>query len=214
MKVHHLFESQLPYHKGTLRVDTPHESLAIDQQCYAVVDGDFDCSGNVTLKSLEGGPKQVNGDFYANGNSLTNLDHLPKITGAVWIHTNQLTSLKGCPKEVNGYFTCGSNQLTSVTGTPEIIHGDANFSYNPITSLKDVHKHIKQVDGSLHVEACPLHSNVLGVLLIKNVQEFFMTHKRVQNIINDYLPNNRGMEAVFECQEKLIEEGYEEFAEL
>jgi hypothetical protein len=66
---------------------------------------------------------------------------------------------------------------------------------------------------------------VLGLLLIKNLSSVtFNQYKsgselnkkldKVNDIINKYLPNTRGNDAVFDCQEELIEAGFEEYAQL
>lgn len=62
------------------------------------VSGDFVCSPK--LVSLEGGPREVSGDFKCND--------LPG-----------LTSLKGAPEKVGDYFICDNTPISSLEGAPK-----------------------------------------------------------------------------------------------
>jgi hypothetical protein len=64
------------------------------------VGGDFDCSYNYRLYSLEGGPSEVGGSFYCRG--------------------NDLRSLAGCPNEVGGGFNCSNNMFKDKPDTSGI----------------------------------------------------------------------------------------------
>lgn len=143
------------------------------------------------------------------------------------IINNRLTTLKGCPRIISkGGFYCGKNNLTSLEYAPEIIIGTANFSGNPITSLHNIHKHIKEIHGVIKFAepALPhskIRSHVLGLLKIVGPTRVSLnwgweneTLKAVDKIINRYLPNTRGNDAVLECQNELIDAGYEEYAQL
>jgi hypothetical protein len=63
------------------------------------------------------------------------------------------------------------------------------------------------------VSGNPIKSHVLGVLLIHGVTEIKMDNNEVQNILNGHLPS-KGMESVLECQDELIEAGFDEYAKL
>ena len=156
--------------------------------------GDFDCTSN-SLTSLEGSPEEVSGDFYCYG--------------------NLLTSLKGAPQKVGGYFDCSNNSLTSLEGGPQEIGYDFYCINNKLlTSLKDIHKHIKSIKGEFDAEYCPkIKSNVLGLLLIKNLKQVKLNNKEVQVIINMHLDGG-SMRSALECQAELIQAGFEEYAKL
>jgi hypothetical protein len=73
------------------------------------------------LTSLEGGPKQVAGNFYC--------------------HNNELTSLKGSPEVVLGDFYCHDNPLRSIKGRPKELIGSIysyNNNLNPLTLIFDL----------------------------------------------------------------------------
>ena len=82
-----------------------------------VVGGDFLCSGNNKLTSLEGCPKSVGGSFHCSrNNNLISLQGSPEnVGGNFYCDYNKLTSLQGSPKSVGGDFWCsGNNNLTSL----------------------------------------------------------------------------------------------------
>lgn len=157
-----------------------------------VMHDSLDCS-NSGLTSLEGSPKIVHGEFACDD--------------------NQLTSLKGGPEEVYGNVYVSDNKLESLDGAPKIIHGDFYGSNNKLTSLKDIHKHIHELNGIFYISGNRTYSHILGLLLIKNLKSVRI-HPTLNWILDKYLPNTRGMEAVFECQEDLISEGFEDYAQL
>lgn len=78
--------------------------------CPQIIGGDFICNLNNNLITLEGGPIQVGGNYYAFGNSLKNLVGAPEtIYGLFKCSYNHLESLEGAPKEINGLFDCTGN---------------------------------------------------------------------------------------------------------
>ena len=87
-------------------------------------DMSIDVSGNINfsyhgLIELPLNFNIVTGDFYCNGNNLTNLDGCPKeVGGDLSFARNELTNLKGCAKKVGGDFFCSRNKLTSLEGGP------------------------------------------------------------------------------------------------
>ena len=73
------------------------------------VSGCFSCANCVSLKSLDGAPKDVGISFYCHGcSSLETLEGAPKKVGEYFNCENckSLTSLKGAPKEVGWEFCC------------------------------------------------------------------------------------------------------------
>ena len=154
---------------------------------------DFDCS-MLELTTLRGGPSSVYGDFECDRNKLTSLENAPSLIG--------------------GYFSCSFNNLTSLEGAPRSVGGDFYCSDNGLTSLHDIHKIIKKINGDFWAQDNPITSCVLGVLLIEGCTKIEIDNKKVQNIINKYLPNHRGFSAVIECQSELLDAGYDEYAKL
>ena len=76
---------------------------------FGKINGNFNISMQ-ELKTLDGCPVEVAGDFYAYANSLTNLIGAPNIVkGKFCVDNNNLTSLEGCPKFVGGIFDIRMN---------------------------------------------------------------------------------------------------------
>ena len=113
-----------------------------------VYSNEINCQDN-QLTSLEGGPKEVRGDFYCNNNQLTSLEGAPqKVGGDFDCDNNQLTSLEGAPKEVGGDFVCNANQLTSLNGAPREVSGYFDCRNNRLISLEGAPKEVGNFDCS------------------------------------------------------------------
>ena len=110
----------------------------------------------------------------------------------------------------HGDFYCHFNELTSLEGSPAVIVGDFFCYSNKLKSLKNIHKIITRIDGILYCNNNPIKSHILGVLKIKNLQMIEIDNKKVQDIVNKYLPAGD----ILECQQELIEAGFEEYAQL
>ena len=128
-----------------------------------------------------------------------------------------LSVLGKMPERVEGDFYCYHNGLTSLEGAPSWVDGIFNCRDNNLTSLHNIHKHIKHIGGMLYASRNPIKSHVLGVLLIDGLQNIFLhdvTDERpvmVAKILRKHLHSDRD---VFACQEELIENGFEDFAQL
>jgi hypothetical protein len=158
------------------------------------------------LLTLVGCPKVVAGDFTCS--------------------SNKLTSLVGGPKEVQGWYSCYGNKITGFDGAPEKVAistgGKLDFSENKITSLHDIHKHIKEVHGTIYFYNNQIKSHLLGVLFIKGCTNLEIVASgdvgtrlgKAEKIINDYLSKPRGHKEVLECKFKLQDAGLDEFAQL
>ena len=156
-----------------------------------------------------------------NGKLITDKTHLEKWEGNFYCDNNQLTSLEHCPTSVDGDFFCSHNKLTSLEHCPtSVVGGNFYCDHNKLTSLehcpslKDVHKHIKQISGVFYADGNPIKSHVLGLLLIKGCAGIMLDNKKVQNIVNKYLPNDRGHSGLAACEDELIEAGLEDYAQL
>jgi len=85
----------------------------------------------------------VKGNFFCDGNDLTNLEGAPHTVGGhFFCAESNLTSLKGGPHTVKGDFFCEDNKLTSLEGAPKIVKGDFICRSNNLTSLEDLPKTI------------------------------------------------------------------------
>ncbi len=162
---------------------------------------ELSCS-NIGLMTLEGAPARIHGDFYCQSNHLKDFKGtLERVDGTAYFnHNSDLSSFEGSLKSVRHMYVnnCG------------------------FTSLKGIHKHIKHMETFTAMNN-EIKSHVLGLLLVPQLQEvvLYMTGDdglnrllAIEKILNEYLPNERGMDAVLECQERLIDIGAEEYAKL
>ena len=198
------------YSSSTVTVDTPNQTW-----------NTFPCD-NFELTSLEYSPKIVIGTFDASENKLTSLKGAPRECGAFNVRKNHIKNLIGSPTTVFGLFDVRHNQLTSLEGAPTMT-GDFYVASNRLTSLHNVHKQVKQVNGSFWFGDNPIKECILGLLLIPGLQSIGtnivpVRLRQAVDILNRYLKESnmykRDMSDVSRCQDELIEAGLDEFAEL
>jgi len=155
------------------------------------------------------------GNFYCDNNQLTSLEGAPSSVGGYFsCRNNKLTSLKGAPASVGADFVCSYNKLTSLEGAPASVGGYFICSYNQLTSLEGIHKILKSMNGTFYANKNPLKSHVLGLLLVKGCKKVELDNKVVEEVLNRYLPNNRGAKAVIEAQSELLDLDLEDWAQL
>jgi hypothetical protein len=177
--------------------------------CPEKIGKNFDCSRN-NLTSFKYGPTEVGGDLIIYNNAITSLKGCPEKIGGIFdCSYNKLTSLEGCPKEINGSFNCSQNMITSLQFGPSKVRGKYKCVKNKLTNLHDIFKLIVSCT-SLSFVGNPIKSHILGLLKIENLEEVFLDNEEVEEIINKYLP----LGDIFDCQEELIEAGFEEYAKL
>jgi hypothetical protein len=126
-----------------------------------------------------------------------------------------LTSLEHCPSHIGGDFLCNENELTSLEFCPSQIGGDFSCSYNELTSLKDVHTHIKKVDGGFRCVRNHIESHILGLMLIDIGGEIMTglgNMNDVDSILNKW--KNQGRKGVLGAQRELMDLGYKELTQL
>ena len=174
------------------------------------VTGSFKVQYNM-ITSLKGGPQQVDMHYFCQHNKLTDLEGAPIFVGKNFVcRNNQLTSLKGVPTTVKGVFDASSNPLEVIDYVPKKM-GYAIFDFCPIKNLHNIHKVIKSCP-IISLRGCPLTSHVLGLLKIKKLDSVKLAAslEPLEKIINKYLPEGD----ILECQQELIEAGFEEYAQL
>jgi len=169
---------------------------------------------NKSIKTLEGlFPETVNGWIELSNLNITDLVGCPStLNNGFKCVLTEITSLEGGPEYVTGDYHVGNNdQLESLEGAPTFIGGAAMLLWNPkLTDLHNVHKLMPEIRGDIRF-GNSVTKNVLGLLLISGLTQVSgLASTNIQNIINKYLPNKRGMEAVLECQDELIEYGRED----
>jgi hypothetical protein len=105
------------------------------------IDGHFNISGTEgnknQLTSLKGVPYYIEDTFDCSTNSLTELDYLPEFIGAdLRAYGNQISHIKNlhfC--EIRDSIDLSYNQITSLEGCVEMVGGEFDISYNPLSSL-------------------------------------------------------------------------------
>lgn len=168
----------------------------------------------------------------------TNLKRLPVkfdvIHGFFDISNNHLETLEGCPNLVKGDFSCTNNSLTSLDGAPSVVEGDVTiYGNNKITNLHDIHKIFKEISGigdaggSIGLDEKNIKGSILGLLMIKGLgmidshlpswhksNEGNPMHEKPFQILYSFIPNEHGKQSVFDCQDQLIEAGFDDYAKL
>jgi hypothetical protein len=184
------------------------------EYCPSEVGRNFSCYDNV-LTSLEYCPSEVGGDFSCSYNKLTSLEYCPsEVGGSFYCSNNELTSLKYCQSKVVGNFWCSNNKLTSLEYCPSEVGGSFGCSNNKLTSLKDIHKQLTKMKGKFVAPNNPIKSHVIGILLVEGCTELEIDNKKVEAIINKYLPNTEGKAGFMKCKHELQDADFDEYAKL
>ncbi len=108
-------------------------------------------------------------------------------------------------------FHCSFKGIESLEGAPSIVNGNVVCYENKLKSLHNIHKIFKHISGSAEFRHNPIKSHILGLIMIDGLKTVLLDSWELQSIINKHLSGNRD---VFACQEELIENGFEEFAQL
>lgn len=114
---------------------------------FGEIKGKFDISSNWGIKSLDGCPERVTGNFMCNATGIETLEGGPSYVGGNYDANNctYLVSLKGGPRRVDGNFKVGTfsgrsgartGKLASLQGCPVIVGGDFDCRNNNLNSLK------------------------------------------------------------------------------
>jgi len=151
----------------------------------------------------------------------------------VCFHLHELSDLQHCPRSVSYFnitypdfteedFKLVPNYYIKGVGT-QAGSGLGVRNAKKLKSLKDIHKYIKH-SGDIYFPDSKIESHALGILLIDGVKYFDVKYDLPENgedawfdIVNDYIHSHEGKNAsefLFECQQKLIDAGFKEFAQL
>ena len=143
--------------KGYITVKNENiKSFTNDIFTFGVVTRGFYCYNCFNLKSLEGAPKEVNGDFYCvNCSKLTSLEGAPEEVKGIFncSECSNLVSLKGAPKKVGWDFrSTGCPKLTSLEGAPGEVGGE--FYCGDCPRLKTLKGAPEKIWGYLRCKTC------------------------------------------------------------
>jgi hypothetical protein len=154
----------------------------------------FDCHGLKHLTSLENCPNEVN-DFFCDGTSITSLEFVPKI--------------------INDTFSCSSTKIESLDYAPlKCLTMYCNG--NNILHLKGIGRSYLKECRSLYLPNT-IKSNILGLCRVKNLKNITIYDKGNQvasgdlfdaiQIVKNYLETDGS-----DCQEELIQNGFNDYA--
>ena len=117
------------------------------------VSGDFDCRGSKTLKSLEGSPKHVGGNFNCLECNLPSLVGGPEtVVGDYVCSGNKLKTPKGAARVVGGNFHGEENEFVSLEGGPKTVgRGYYIADQKKEEFVEDDVKEFTNVKGSINV---------------------------------------------------------------
>ena len=167
------------------------------------------------LKNLIGGPDYVGGTYDVRYNKLTSLEGCPTRVSTLNCCSNKLKDLKHAPVHVSGDFLCSSNLITSLEFAPETTVRHFKCVNNRLEDLKDIHKHVKKVGGEFCCYDNPIKSHILGLMLIEigeAIRTWLGDGHDVDAILNKW--KNQGRKGALGCQRDLIDAGYKELAQL
>lgn len=189
-----------------------------------VVDSFVDLDDACAILGLDGFPVKfgdVGGSFNCESNNLTDLLFAPTHCTVFNIKNNKLTNLVGSPK--CSTLNAGHNLITSLEGCPHSV-SVLRVADNPIKSLVGVDEHIHSmanvadtnVGGHVFMSFDSIDEGGIGLILIPGLNRLnnricgsFREMPKPFQIIEKYIGRP---DDIFECQNELIEKGYEAFA--
>lgn len=166
------------------------------------------------FEDMYGSPSRVNGSIKINNCRLKTLEGMTD--GEIErfeCNDNDLTNLIGGPQSVLGDYKCSNNQLTSLEGIASHvdggIYGDGNFHLETFKNIGDMISHCK----GIFFRDSVITSCVLGLLQIEGLMPGAINFKPMAacNIVRKYIGKKN---SIFECQQELIDAGFEELAQL
>ncbi len=176
----------------------------------------------------------INRNFNCSKSGLFTLENCPERlhhTATFYCSENHLRNLKYGPTEIVGYFA-RNNKISSFEGFPSIVYERFDLSKNKIRSLTNIHNYLKHC-RILDLSSNPIEGGILGVFLIGGLRsviynddipfdnpymllgrEEHSPQHRAFDIVNKYLFKALGKKSLLACQQELIDNNLEIFAEL
>jgi len=187
--------------QGNALIPTEYTSIPVQ---FRNVSGDFFCD-NTQLTSLKGSPVWVGSVFRCNHTQIASLQYAPQHVGSGFsCSETRISSLQYAPRYVGGSLWCKNTRVKSLEYAPQYVGGNCWYSSTGTTTLQNIHKTNSDwvLDGILHLNRHCTH--LLGLAYIKGVKQVQLGHLDSILVIHD----------VFEWQEKLLELGLVEQAQL
>jgi hypothetical protein len=192
---------------GDVQLKKPQKSLPLR---FSKVHGHFECV-DPELRTLEGCPEVVTGDFGVENCRLLDLQGAPReVGGYVNASSNRLTSLEGFPATVGGSVFLGDNMLTSLQGLPATLSDDLEIHRNNLSSLEGLPS---SITGWLTLDYTPtmpllrtLSALHVNLIVLEGDRDLKRT---ISKIINDPKWIGQGKRGAIRCQKALIAAGFE-----
>ncbi len=188
--------------------------------CPKIINGDFDLP-NTQLTSLKGGPKIVKGFFNIRNCDITSLEFGPEeVEKSYQVHDTKLTSLEFCPSIIKGSFDCSNTNIRSLDHGPLKVENYCDVAENNILHLMGIgRKYFREIGEELTLPDS-IQSHILGLCLIKKLfsLEFIKPDRsRYHNQDDKYLIIEKIMREHLqsdgsECQEELMQNGFNDYA--
>lgn len=196
---------------------------------FNTVKGDFHCSMNKELKSVEGAPKWIKGMAnFEHCWSLKNLDYLGLIgfqcegvANFSYCKELERVSDKGQMLYTGGYIFSDCERLASLKGIGTIF-GNLNITNTAIHSLHDFHKHVKFGEkskgelilfngrNSQEIKECGLN-----LMMVKGLKTIMYDLRKKEMAWCEIIEAGiQGQDDVLDVQDKLIDAGFEKQARL
>lgn len=173
------------------------------------------------LETLKNCPDIVSEKFSIRGSKIKSLQDGPKLVGEYDASKTLIKDLKGLTTVINKTLTLNRcDELVSLEGLQNVPLVVINNCVS-LTSLHDIHKHVKNVEVLAIDESAKESSvkdSILGLLLISGLKHVYFNDTAgddfvtAMEILRKYL--GKGREVLFDCQQELIDAGLVDFAKL
>lgn len=153
--------------------------------CFNKIEQSFEVGGFRYLKSLEGFPNYVGGNFYCGACEIESLEHGPQYVGRQYeISETWIKNLEYCPTDVGNFLCFSNNYLTSFDGAEQMrIHGHFKCFLNRNLTNIDA---LPKIDGNFYFY-CIGNTNIQSVNIKNNTQgRKFVVCPKIDNLLIEH----------------------------
>lgn len=212
MKLSHLFESQNAF-VGFYETTWPNEHFTFGK-IQEFLENSKNEYGSISLNTARRTVKS------------TDFEQLQKFINDFGVANKGLKIFKGAS------YNTGTETIHDFSRLPNVIETDLILNNNcEFDSLKGIHLHFTKINGSILCDGLKIKSHVLGVIKINGVTDLSLgadwrksftgtkTPNRgfeLEEIIKEHLPASNKYKGgdILDCQDALIEAGFDEYAKL
>lgn len=121
-----------------------------------------------------------------------------------------LTTLPFKFAHIRGFLSVCHTNIATFDNFPEVIGTHLTITESKITSMHNIHKHVKIMGDTLYAHG--VTSSVLGVFMIKGVTRLVIDRVNVHMIVDKHMQDDQL--DIFTCQQELLDAGLVEYAKL